>query len=98
GSLERGAWPYVAAIVASSLLTAVYFFRVLEAAYFRAAPSPPAPAAAEGPAPPGSRGAELPPAMLLPILALAAGLIALGLLNQALVGAVIRPALGPAGL
>lgn len=97
GSLERGAWPYVAAIVTSSLLTAVYFFRVLEAAYFGPGPSSPAPAAAEGPTP-GRRGAELPPSLLLPILALAAGLLALGLLNQALVEGVIRPALARAGL
>jgi multicomponent Na+:H+ antiporter subunit D len=33
GSFERGAWPFVVVIIASSLLNAFYFFRVIERAY-----------------------------------------------------------------
>ncbi len=34
GAIQAGKWPYVVVILASSLLNAVYFFRVLESAYF----------------------------------------------------------------
>jgi multicomponent Na+:H+ antiporter subunit D len=48
GALERGWWPVVAAVVASSLIAVVYVWRVLEAAYLR--PSA-VPGAGEAPAP-----------------------------------------------
>jgi multicomponent Na+:H+ antiporter subunit D len=48
-ALEAGAWPFAAALVASSLLSAVYFFRVIERSYFGAT----TPARHE--APPGAR-------------------------------------------
>jgi multicomponent Na+:H+ antiporter subunit D len=86
GALERGAWAFVAAIVASSLLTAVYVFRVLELAYFRA-PAEPTPGER-----PRAAASELQP-RLVPVLALALGVLGLGLFNQALVEAALLPAL-----
>jgi multicomponent Na+:H+ antiporter subunit D len=49
GAIERGSWWLVAAIIASSLIAAVYVWRVVEAAYLRPAPA----AAASGEAPAG---------------------------------------------
>ncbi|HVR71958.1 MAG TPA: monovalent cation/H+ antiporter subunit D family protein [Vicinamibacteria bacterium] len=85
GALERGAWPYVLAIVTSSLLTAVYMFRVIEVAYLRPAKPEDAPRA------------EAPPAMLAPTLVLALGVVALAVFNQSLVEGVLRPALAGVG-
>jgi len=39
GALERGLWWVVAAILASSLIAAVYVWRVVESAYLRPAPA-----------------------------------------------------------
>ena len=96
GALQRGSWIYVAAIVASSLLTAAYMFRVLENAYLRA----PAADGAEGllPAgPPAGARHEAPASMVAPVLALALAVLALGLWNQALVDGVVAPALAGVG-
>jgi multicomponent Na+:H+ antiporter subunit D len=88
GALQRGAWPYVVALVASSLMTAVYFLRILERAYF-----------GEGDArrEPGRGPLELPLSMLAPALLLAFGTLALGVFNQGVVVGLIRRAL-PGGL
>ena len=95
GALERGAWVYVAAIVASSLLTAAYFFRILESAYFRSPATGPAPAGGADRPPEGRF--EAPAAMLAPVLVLGLGVLALGVFNQSLVEGVILPALAPGG-
>lgn len=88
GALQRGAWPFVVALVASSLMTAAYFLRLLERAYFGEAEAPPA----------GERRTpELPLSLLAPVLVLALGTLALGIFNQSIVTAVIRHAL-PGGL
>ena len=93
GALERGAWIYVAAIVAGSALTAVYMFRVLEAAYFRpAAPSAASPPAEAANGPLFGPG-EAPAGMLVPMLILALAALGLGVFNQALVDGVVAPAL-----
>jgi multicomponent Na+:H+ antiporter subunit D len=85
GALEAGQWAFVSAIAASSLLTAAYVFRLVETAYFR---EPPAEVAT-------APRAELPAAMLAPVLVLAALVVALGLFNQGLVAHVLRFALPP---
>jgi multicomponent Na+:H+ antiporter subunit D len=85
GALEAEEWAFVAAIVAGSLLTAAYVFRLVEQAYFTEPP------AGSDPAP-----AELPARMLVPILVLAAVVVLLGLFNQDLVEHVLRLALPPA--
>jgi multicomponent Na+:H+ antiporter subunit D len=80
GALQvRNGW-FVAVILMSSLLNAVYFFRVLEKVY----------AKAEGEKDEG-RAAEAPLSMLLPTLILAAGVVALGLLNSVIVTRVLEP-------
>lgn len=79
GGLEAGAWGMVALIIASSLLTAVYFFRILERIYTEPAP-------ADTVAAPGL-GTQVP------ALALAIALIVLGLGNSWVVQHVLIPAL-----
>jgi multicomponent Na+:H+ antiporter subunit D len=71
GALEKGYWPLVFLIVASSLIAVVYIGRVVEAAYFRA----PTGAAAEAREPPLS--------MLVPLLVLAAATLYLGIDTRA---------------
>jgi multicomponent Na+:H+ antiporter subunit D len=66
GALEKGWWPLVAAILASSMIAFVYVGRVLEMAYLR---EPSAEAA---------RATDPPPSMLLPLLVLAAVTIYFG--------------------
>jgi len=83
GAIEAGAWPLLAALVASTLLGVAYFLRLLERVYH---PGGDAAAPESG---------ELPPRMLLPILGLASAVLLLGLFNQWLAGGVIRHALPP---
>ena len=83
GAVEAGAWLFVAALVLSSLLGVVYFFRVFEFAYLKT------PEAGQG-TPPRE---ELPLHMLAPILVLTAAVLVFGLLNQQVVGGIIRHAL-----
>lgn len=91
GSIEAGAWPFVLVIALSSLLTAVYFFRVIEESYLRRrAPRPAGPEAAPVPAP---ELRELPAAMLVPVLLLGAGILGIGVWSEQIVSRVIRFAL-----
>lgn len=87
GAIDARAWAFVAALVLSSLLSAVYFFRVIEVSYLRQ---------------PGTTGHgeavilprhELPVRMLMPILILATSVVLLGFLNQTVVNQVIQYAL-----
>jgi multicomponent Na+:H+ antiporter subunit D len=70
GALERGWWPMVFLLVASSLISVLYVGRVLEAAWFR--PVGEKAAAAKDP----------PLSMLLPLLVLAAATVYFGLDTQ----------------
>jgi len=71
GALEAGQWIFVAVILASSLLTAIYFWRIFEYAYFRDsdAHDPHTPVSVD----------EVPAGMLTPMLVLAAACILFGL-------------------
>jgi len=60
GALERGWWWLVAVILVSSLIAVVYVWRLVEAAYLRAAGAP----AARGEAPPAMLAAGLAMAVL----------------------------------
>jgi len=87
GGIEAGQWGYVAALIFSSLVNAVLFFRLIEIAYFR------------GDAHGGhgvSRLEEAPALMVSPLVATALALLAVGLATGPLVQGVIRLAL-PAG-
>lgn len=84
GSVDAGNWVFVAVIVLSSLLNAIYFFRVLERVYL----SPPS----------GDAIVELakepPKSMLATTLVLGAGIMILGLASLAIVNDVLEPAVG----
>lgn len=81
GSIDANNWVFVAVILASSLLTAVYFFRMIEKLY--AVPSSDD-VAVEQATEPSAR-------VLVPILILAGGVVVLGLINAIIVTKVLEP-------
>jgi len=95
-ALEAGQYQFLAALLLSSLISAVLFFRLFEAALFEPA----------GGKPGHGRGrreegmAEAPPSMVIPLLVAAASLVAMGLATRLIVQGFILPALsgGPGGL
>jgi multicomponent Na+:H+ antiporter subunit D len=91
GAIEARAWAFVAVFIGSSLLSAIYFFRLIEWAYLRqSGPATPVPSTRQ----------ELPMQMLVPIWVLASGVLLLGLFNQSLVNGIIQyaqQALRPGG-
>ena len=92
GTVEKSAWLFLIVILNSSLLNAVYFFRILEKVYMR--PRDPGADASEEA---GVKRDEVSSSMLLPTLILAAGLIVLGLLNYFIVKGIIK-FIVPAGM
>ncbi len=98
GSVEESNWIFVSVILVSSLLTAVYFFRLIERLYLRRADlgsEQPDKAGASKAADAGREEVCLP--MLAPTLILASALLVLGLLNVWIVNRLIQPMI-PAGL
>lgn len=87
GGIEAGNWVFVLVILVSSLLNAVYFFRLLERAYLGH------PSARDF----RTTTRELPISMLAPTVTLGVGTLALGLVNAAIVSQVLMLAL-PNGL
>jgi multicomponent Na+:H+ antiporter subunit D len=92
GTIENNSWFYLAVILISSLLNAVYFFRILEKVYMR---SPEKLISANSDIA-DIQSEEVRPSMLLPALALAVGLIVLGIFNVLLVDQIYK--MMPAGL
>ncbi|HBT47136.1 MAG TPA: NADH/ubiquinone/plastoquinone (complex I) [Peptococcaceae bacterium] len=88
GAVEKGSWIYAVILVISSLLTAIYFFRVLEHVYLKKDPG----ASLGTPAEEGRslRGWELAPSMLVPTLLLGLGILALGLFNAPFVDGLLK--------
>jgi multicomponent Na+:H+ antiporter subunit D len=92
GAIEAGHWFFIAVILISSLLNAVYFFRVIELAFFKPYSSGQgdgyAPAAEEG------KGGieEMPGSMLIPTLIIAAGILLLGIFNGPIISGVLEQA------
>jgi multicomponent Na+:H+ antiporter subunit D len=87
GAVEAGHWEFVTALLASSLINAVLFFRIIEIAFF-----PPG----EEQAPVASLGRDEAPLLLLkPLLLAAVALVAVGLGTGPLIENVIRLALPP---
>ncbi|MFC1930809.1 complex I subunit 5 family protein [Chloroflexota bacterium] len=87
GGIDANNWVFVAVILASSLLNAVYFFRVIEKIY-ATKPSDEVAAEVEQAKEPSAR-------ILVPILVLAVGIIVLGLINAVIVTNVLQPIVAP---
>jgi multicomponent Na+:H+ antiporter subunit D len=85
GGIDAGNWFFVAVILASRLLTAGCFFRVLEQVYATHTHEESAPVHAADP----------PLSMLLPTLLLGAGLLILGLFNSAIVTYILNSVAQP---
>jgi multicomponent Na+:H+ antiporter subunit D len=84
GAFEADAWFFAAVLLLSSLLSALYFFRILEQIYFVERP-----VAAPAQTPPRS---TVSLASLVPVVTLGAAVLLIGLFNGWLVTAVIRHA------
>lgn len=85
GCIDSGNWVFVAVILASSLLTAVYFFRIIERVYTM----PPSGL-------PGTGQLKDPSLrILLPILILAAGILILGAINSVIVTRILELVVAP---
>lgn len=80
GALQGQQWLFAAALLFASLANAVLFFRVLEIAFL----DPPA----------DDRVEDAPPAMLVPTVCSAVGLLALGLGSGPILSRVILPGVG----
>lgn len=82
GAVEKNMWPFVVVIVLSSLLNAIYFFRVIEHAFMKKDPEYQSKS---------SKGIkELPITMLIPIIALSLGIIVVGVCNAEIVTKVLQ--------
>jgi multicomponent Na+:H+ antiporter subunit D len=94
GAIDREQWLFVAVLLASSLLSAILFFRVIDNAYFdhmhahRGDSHPESVVALPG------RTAidEAPPSMLVPTLVAAAGIAVLGVSSMKIISAMIQHA------
>lgn len=83
GAMTTEQYIYVAVLVLSSLLNAVYFFRVMENVFVN-----PAPALKEVNPPAGKL--ELPLQMLIPIIVMGVGILVLGFCNASIVDSIIK--------
>ena len=92
GGIEAGQWLFVAALLFSSLASAVILARLVEIAYFGDGSLHDHGASGEAPA-----RAEAPAAMLVPMVLAAAALVALGLYTGEIVSGIVNRAM-PRGL
>jgi len=83
GTIHTGQWLFLATILFSSLLNAVYFFRVLERIYMK-------PYKGDSPQENDVSCDEVCPSMLVPTLVLALTVLLLGLFNMVIVNNVIK--------
>jgi multicomponent Na+:H+ antiporter subunit D len=91
GALDAGQYQFVVALLLSSLINVVLFFRVIEFGYFE-----PFTGREEHHRPPATKINEAPLSMVAMLLLVSAGLIALGLVSGDIVTHIILPAI-PAG-
>ena len=90
GTIHTGRWFLLAAILVSSLLNAVYFFRIIERIYMK-------PYKGDAPDEHSVHRHDVSPSMLVPTLVLALTVLLLGLFNMAIVGNVLQKIV-PVGL
>jgi multicomponent Na+:H+ antiporter subunit D len=100
GTIEAGnAW-WFAVILISSLLSAVYFFRVVEMIYRDPGSDPAereeAEAAGRAPVPEPTQG-EPPLSMFAPIMIMAVAILAVGVFNVLIIGALLERVVAPLG-
>jgi multicomponent Na+:H+ antiporter subunit D len=100
GGVSSGAWLLVGVILVSSLLNAVYFFRVLERSYLQDNSLPreeaePQVAFVGGGVDEVPGRNEAPAAMVLAVVVLALGVLAAGLANAFIVDGILRRGLPP---
>ena len=89
GTIEAGQWVWAAALLCSSLINAVLFFRVIECAYLK--PMEPAYALNGGETKHEEiQRDEAPLTMLVPIVFMAAGVILLGIFSGKIISSVIQ--------
>ncbi|MEP4079163.1 proton-conducting transporter membrane subunit [Haloferula sp.] len=87
GGIESGRWEYVVALLVSSLVNAILFFRIIEIAYFGKKP-------AEGHGHDDDHGEEpakideAPVSSLIALLAAASGVILIGVFNRQIIGII----------
>jgi multicomponent Na+:H+ antiporter subunit D len=91
GAIQAGSYHFMAALLFSSLVNAILFFRIIEIAYFEPKADHHAGDDAE------TVVSEAPFSMLLPLLVVAVGLIIIGLYSGTLVTTIIQHSV-PAGL
>ena len=84
GAIEAGAWAFVVTLVFSSLLSAIYFFRLIERVYFSAPSVERVPRA---------RMFEAPAGMLVPVVTLGSVVLLLGWFSHPIVVGVVQAAL-----
>lgn len=89
GAIEAGSYHFMAALLVSSLVNVILFFRIIEIAYFEPMTDH------HGGESHAVAISEAPLPMLLPLLAVAAGLIVIGLYSGSIVTGIIYPALPP---
>ncbi len=82
GSIDAGNWAFVAVILVSSLLNAVYFFRIIEKVWTTPPKSEPSVELAKEPV----------KRITAPVTILAVGVLVLGLINAVIVTEILRPA------
>lgn len=91
GTIESSRWIYLAVILISSLLNAVYFFRIIEKVYLKSPAKE-----KQGDEVVVINRDEVVSSMLIPTLILSIGLIVLGILNVVIVDQIYK--MMPAGL
>ena len=81
GSIDANNWVFAGVILLSSLLNAVYFFRILEKAYTAPPNDGEAAVAASDP----------PAGMAVPMVVMAVGIIVLGIINAIIITNILQP-------
>jgi multicomponent Na+:H+ antiporter subunit D len=94
GTIKNSNWIFLAVIILSSLLNAVYFFRILEKVYMKPMEGNPS----EEKETDEVKRSEVNSLMLLPTLIMAAGLIVLGIINAIIVNGIIKYIIPSAGM
>jgi multicomponent Na+:H+ antiporter subunit D len=101
GAVEAGAWIWFAVIIASSLLSAVYFFRVTEMIFRDPGEDPAETSREEGgekdETTPDQPQGDPPASMFIPIAILAAGVILVGVFNFVIISALLERVVAPLG-